>query len=217
MSVYTVTGALLFLCTLGSSPAAVDAGVFNNIYPEVINNTLHYYFVPDGVYDDEDGLDKCLVEFDLSGRRLDLDDRRKNSWSGSDLDGFRRETKDDSRVLESLLKVIQHDTDGAESYGRFLRSELSTLGQAFGDAATSLQELESKLQAQKEALSHVVVVEELLRLGADSTDLLGEVLGASASSHESSRYVESLVHLNDARLTTIFHKYIEAWQVHYAV
>ncbi|CAN0427486.1 unnamed protein product [Lampetra planeri] len=216
MSVYTLTGALLLLCALESSLTAVEAGVFDNIYPEVINNTLHYYFVPDGVYDDEEGIDKCLVEFDLSGRRLDLDDRRRSSWSGSDFDGFRRETKDDSRVLESLLKVIQHDTDGAESYSKYLRSELGTLGQAFGDAATSLQELESKLQAQKEALN-AVVVEELLHLGADSTDLLSEVLGASASSHESSRYVESLVNLNDARLTTIFHKYIEAWQVYYAV
>lgn len=116
------------------------------LHPEMSNGTFHHFFVPDGDYEDNDDPENCQMLFKFSdaracGAAADID-----SIVRDDFMIMKHHIEDAARLLESTGRTISYDLDGEDSYGTFLRREISQISEAFTNVDNSLLELEVKFK-----------------------------------------------------------------------
>ncbi|KAK2842388.1 hypothetical protein Q5P01_012588 [Channa striata] len=120
------------------------------LQPEISNGTFHHFFVPDGDYDDTEDPEVCQMLFKFS------DVHPCGAYEESDAvvrDDFviaKLQAEDAARLLESIGRTVAHDLDGEDSYGKFLRNEISQISESFSSVDKSLLELEVKFKQSQE-------------------------------------------------------------------
>ncbi|XP_037538901.1 fin bud initiation factor [Nematolebias whitei] len=140
----------LLLILLSSVPAG-SAAYTGPLQPEITNGTFHHFFVPDGDYEETVDPEQCQMLFKFSdalpcaASEEDSDAAVRDDFIISKL-----QAEDAARLLESIGRTVAHDLDGEDSYGKFLRREISQISEAFSSVDNSLVELEVKFKQSQE-------------------------------------------------------------------
>ncbi|XP_056138293.1 fin bud initiation factor a [Lampris incognitus] len=116
------------------------------LLPEISNGTFHHFFVPDGDYEENDDPEVCQMLFRFAAAPPCGVSEDSDSVVRDDFIITKHQIEDTARLLESIGKTISYDLDGEDSYGKFLRRELSQIGEAFTNVDKSLLELEVKFK-----------------------------------------------------------------------
>ncbi|KAF7663256.1 hypothetical protein LDENG_00215540 [Lucifuga dentata] len=120
------------------------------LQPEISNGTFHHFFVPDGDYEETEDPEKCQMLFKFSDLRPCGFNEEGDSVVRDDFFISKLQAEDAARLLESIDRTVKHDLDGEESYGKFLRREISQISEAFTSVEKSLLELEVKFKQSQE-------------------------------------------------------------------
>lgn len=139
----------LLLILLASVPLrpAVYSGP---LQAEITNGTFHHFFVPDGHYEETEDLEQCQMLFKFSDMHPCGGSEEPDAVVRDDLIIARLQAEDAARLLESIGRTVEQDLDGEDTYGAFLRRELSQIGEAFSSVDKSLVELEVKFKQSQE-------------------------------------------------------------------
>ncbi|KAM9375470.1 fin bud initiation factor a [Pholidichthys leucotaenia] len=137
---------LIILTSLPVSPAAYTGP----LQPEITNGTFHHFFVPDGDYEETEDPEKCQMLFKFSDLYQCGVPEDSDSVVREDFVIAKLQAEDAARLLESIGRSVAHDLDGEDSYGKFLRRELSQISEAFSGVDKSLLELEVKFKQSQE-------------------------------------------------------------------
>ncbi|XP_051548036.1 fin bud initiation factor-like [Myxocyprinus asiaticus] len=120
------------------------------LLPEMSNGTFHHFFVPDGDYEQIEDPEKCQMLFKWIDRRPCPLEEDQDTIIREDFVIIKQQIEDTARVLESLGMSISFDLDGEDSYGKYLKSEIVQINEAFTNVEKALQELETKFKQSKE-------------------------------------------------------------------
>uniref|UniRef100_A0A8C4QN55 Uncharacterized protein n=1 Tax=Eptatretus burgeri TaxID=7764 RepID=A0A8C4QN55_EPTBU len=191
----------------------------STVYPEMINKSLHYYFVPDGEFDPEsEDFHRCQFEFDLSGRRLKpMGLSNRHQW-GQTMARIRNHLQVSASLLAALGVQAQQDTEGlALGYESFLQNELSELRPVFSMAKVGLDELEAQLYihatVSPEQSIMVLGLLGLVERAHSMDDTMSGVHTTTATTTSNMLAVESMAIVNEARLANMLRDYVENWHV----
>ncbi|KAJ3595900.1 hypothetical protein NHX12_002312 [Muraenolepis orangiensis] len=157
-ALYASVGALdsaavgLPLVLMMSMCLPLNTAVYSGpLQPEISNGTFHHFFVPDGDYEEYDDPEKCQMLFKFSdARRCDANEDG-DSVVRDDFIIAKLLVEDTARLLENIVRTISYDLEGDEGYGKYLRREISQIGEAFAGVDTSLSELEVKFKQSQES------------------------------------------------------------------
>lgn len=139
----------LVLVLLASLP--LSRAVYTGpLQPEISNGTFHHFFVPDGDYEETEDPEKCQMLFRFSDARLCGFNEEGDSVVRDDFIISKLQAEDAARLLESIGRTVAHDLDGEDSYGKFLRREISQISEAFTSVEKSLMELEVKFKQSQD-------------------------------------------------------------------
>jgi len=139
----------LLLIIVASLPCC-SAVYTGPLQPEISNGTFHHFYVPDGDYDDTEDPEKCQMLFKFSDVYPCGFSEESDSVVRDDFILSKLQAEDAARLLESIGRTVAHDLDGEDSYGKFLRREISQIGEAFSNVDKSLLELEVKFKQSQE-------------------------------------------------------------------
>ncbi|XP_071352806.1 fin bud initiation factor a [Trachinotus anak] len=139
----------LLLITVASLPfcSAVYTGP---LQPEITNGTFHHFFVPDGDYEETEDPEQCQMLFKFSDVYPCGASEERDSVVRDDFVITKLQAEDAARLLEGIGRAVAHDLDGEDSYGKFLRREISQISEAFSNVDKSLLELEVKFKQSQE-------------------------------------------------------------------
>ncbi|XP_010881723.1 fin bud initiation factor [Esox lucius] len=141
----------LVLLVVVSSLPLYETVYTGPLQPEMSNGTFHHFFVPDGDYEDNDDPEQCQMLFKFLDRRT-CGEHQEETYSmvRDDFIIVKHQIEDAARMLESLGRSISHDLDGEDSYGKFLRGEITQITEAFTSVEKSLLELEVKFKLSQD-------------------------------------------------------------------
>ncbi|KAJ8002507.1 hypothetical protein DPEC_G00159620 [Dallia pectoralis] len=142
----------LVLLVVVSSLQLNEAVYTGPVQPEMSNGTFHHFFVPDGDYEDNDDPEQCQMLFKFSERSA-CDEHQEEETHSVVRDDFiivKHHIEDAARMLEGIGRTISHDLDGGDSYGRYLRGEITQITEAFTSVEKSLLELEVKVKMSQD-------------------------------------------------------------------
>ncbi|XP_017261714.1 fin bud initiation factor [Kryptolebias marmoratus] len=140
----------LLLILLTSVPAG-SAAFTGPLQPEISNGTFHHFFVPDGDYEETVDPEQCQMLFKFSDALpCAASEEESDAAVRDDFIISKLQAEDAARLLESIGRTVAHDLDGEDSYGKFLRREISQIGDAFSSVDKSLVELEVKFKQSQE-------------------------------------------------------------------
>lgn len=120
------------------------------LQPEISNGTFHHFFVPDGDYEETEDPEKCQMLFKFSDVYPCAALEDSDSVVREDFVLTKLQAEDSARLLEGIGRTVAQDLDGEDSYGKFLRREISQIGEAFSNVDKSLVELEVKFKQSQE-------------------------------------------------------------------
>lgn len=120
------------------------------LQPEITNGTFHHFFVPDGDYEETEDPEQCQMLFKFSDVSPCAAAEHENSAVRDDFIITKLQAEDSARLLESIGRTVTHDLDGEDSYGKFLRKEISQISEAFASVDKSLLELEVKFKQSQD-------------------------------------------------------------------
>ncbi|KAM6961000.1 fin bud initiation factor a [Aplochiton taeniatus] len=120
------------------------------LHPEISNGTFHHFFVPDGDYEENDDPDKCQMLFRFADERACGTDENSDSFVRDDFIILKHQVEDAARMLENIGRTMSFDLDGEDSYGKFLRREITEINEAFTNVDKSLLELEVKFKQSQD-------------------------------------------------------------------
>lgn len=120
------------------------------LQPEITNGTFHHFFVPDGDYEETEDPEECQMLFKFSDVSPCAAAEHEDSVVRDDFIITKLQAEDSARLLESIGRTVTHDLDGEDSYGKFLRKEISQISDAFASVDKSLQELEVKFKQSQD-------------------------------------------------------------------
>ncbi|XP_071752748.1 fin bud initiation factor a [Centroberyx gerrardi] len=120
------------------------------LQPEISNGTFHHFFVPDGDYEETEDPEKCQMLFKFSDVRPCGASEDGDAVVRDDFIITKHLTEDAARLLESIGRTVAYDLDGEDSYGKFLRREISQISEAFTNVDKSLLELEVKFKQSQD-------------------------------------------------------------------
>ncbi|XP_072291047.1 fin bud initiation factor a [Eucyclogobius newberryi] len=120
------------------------------LQPEISNGTFHHFFVPDGDYEENVDPEHCQMLFKFSDVSPCAAGQHEDSEVRDDFIITKLQAEDSARLLESIGRTVTHELDGEDSYGNFLRKEISQIGDAFAGVDKSLLELEVKFKQSQD-------------------------------------------------------------------
>lgn len=120
------------------------------LQPEITNGTFHHFFVPDGDYEETEDPEQCQMLFKFSDVSPCAAAEHEDSVVRDDFIITKLQAEDSARLLESIGRTVTHDLDGEDSYGKFLRKEISQISDAFASVDKSLLELEVKFKQSQD-------------------------------------------------------------------
>ncbi|XP_068170181.1 fin bud initiation factor a [Antennarius striatus] len=139
----------LLLIAVASLP--LNTGAYSGpLQAEISNGTFHHYFVPDGDYDETEDMEECQMLFKFSDVNPCGASEERDSAVRDDFIITKLQAEDAARLLEGIERTVTHDLDGEDTYGKFLRREISQIGEAFSSVDKSLVELEVKFKQSQE-------------------------------------------------------------------
>lgn len=200
---------LLIIVTLLPVCSAVYSGP---LQPEISNGTFHHFFVPDGDYEETEDPEKCQMLFKFSdlypcGALEDSDSVVREDFVLTKLNA-----EDAARLLESIGRTVAQDLEGEDSYGKFLRREISQISEAFSSVDKSLVELEvkfkqsqeSELREEQQLNGHVV------KQVSDIRDALRETTDISLGLKDKHELLSLIIRSHGTRLSRLKTEYLNA-------
>ncbi|XP_061891215.1 fin bud initiation factor a isoform X2 [Entelurus aequoreus] len=218
LAVFCYVG-VAFYCT-GRSPkmqtetleARCSSAVYNGpLQAEISNGTFHHFYVPDGDYEDTEDPEKCQMVFRFSdGSPCSIAEEESDAIVREDLILARLQGEDAARLLESIGRTAANDLDGEDSYGRFLRREISQIGEAFSGVDKSLEELEVKFkQSQESDLREEQLLSSfVLKQVGDVKDTLRDTKDISAGLRDKQELLSLIVRSHGSRLSRLKTQYL---------
>lgn len=140
----------LLLVLLACCPLQGWALYMGPLQPEITNGTFHHFFVPDGDYEETEDPEECQMLFKFSDVSPCAAAEHEDSVVRDDFIITKLQAEDSARLLESIGRTVTHDLDGEDSYGKFLRKEISQISDAFASVDKSLLELEVKFKQSQD-------------------------------------------------------------------
>lgn len=122
------------------------------------------------------------------------------------------QAEDSARLLEGIGRTVAQDLDGEDSYGKFLRREISQIGEAFSNVDKSLVELEVKfkqsqeteLREEQQLNGHVV------KQVGDVRDALKETTDISLGLKDKHELLSLIIRSHGTRLSRLKTEYLNA-------
>lgn len=178
------------------------------LQPEITNGTFHYFYVPDGDYEDPE---QCQMLFKFSDVSPCAAAENEDSDVRDDFIITKLEAEDSARLLESIGRTVTHDLDGEDSYGKFLLREISQISDAFASVDTSLVELEVKfkqsqeteLREEQQLSSHV------LKQVGDIRNTLRETTDTSLGLRDKHELLSLIIRSHGTRLSRLKTEYLQ--------
>uniref|UniRef100_A0A1A8HZW2 Fin bud initiation factor a n=2 Tax=Nothobranchius TaxID=28779 RepID=A0A1A8HZW2_NOTKU len=164
---------VLLLLILLTSPALCSAVYSGPLQPEISNGTFHHFFVPDGDYDETVDPEQCQMLFKFSDVYPCVPLEESDAAVRDDFIISKLQAEDAARLLENIGRTVAHDLDGEDSYGKFLRREISQISEAFTSVDKSLVELEVKFKQSQET-----DLKEEQQLSGDVVKQVSDIRGA---------------------------------------
>ncbi|XP_061891217.1 fin bud initiation factor a isoform X4 [Entelurus aequoreus] len=198
----------------GQAVAIITASsaVYNGpLQAEISNGTFHHFYVPDGDYEDTEDPEKCQMVFRFSdGSPCSIAEEESDAIVREDLILARLQGEDAARLLESIGRTAANDLDGEDSYGRFLRREISQIGEAFSGVDKSLEELEVKFkQSQESDLREEQLLSSfVLKQVGDVKDTLRDTKDISAGLRDKQELLSLIVRSHGSRLSRLKTQYL---------
>ncbi|XP_028293980.1 fin bud initiation factor [Gouania willdenowi] len=200
---------LLVLGALGSLPGSW--AVFRGpLQPEMSNGTFHHYFVPDGNYEENDDPELCQMLFKVRDERRCGLDEDQDAVIRDDFSIVRRQVEDAARLLEAVGRTVSFDLDGEPSYGRFLRREAATIGDAFQSSEKSLLELEAKFKQslESEVKDEHRLGENFLSMALQTREVLRDTVEVSVGLKDKHDLLALIVRSHGTRLSRLKNEYL---------
>ncbi|XP_061891216.1 fin bud initiation factor a isoform X3 [Entelurus aequoreus] len=193
-------------------PRLTISAVYNGpLQAEISNGTFHHFYVPDGDYEDTEDPEKCQMVFRFSdGSPCSIAEEESDAIVREDLILARLQGEDAARLLESIGRTAANDLDGEDSYGRFLRREISQIGEAFSGVDKSLEELEVKFkQSQESDLREEQLLSSfVLKQVGDVKDTLRDTKDISAGLRDKQELLSLIVRSHGSRLSRLKTQYL---------
>uniref|UniRef100_A0A3B4A9E2 Uncharacterized protein n=1 Tax=Periophthalmus magnuspinnatus TaxID=409849 RepID=A0A3B4A9E2_9GOBI len=197
----------LFLAVLCVSHLALYMGP---LQPEITNGTFHHFFVPDGDYDETEDPEQCQMLFKFSDVSPCAAARHEDTVVRDDFIITKLQAEDSARLLESIGRTVTHDLDGEDSYGNFLRKEISQISEAFGGVDKSLLELEVKFKQSQdtELREEQQLSAHVLKQVGDIKDTLRETTDISQALKDKHELLSLIVRSHGTRLSRLKTEYL---------
>ncbi|XP_039882911.1 fin bud initiation factor [Simochromis diagramma] len=182
------------------------------LQPEISNGTFHHFFVPDGDYEETEDPEKCQMLFKFSDVYPCAALEDSDSVVREDFVLTKLKAEDSARLLEGIGRTVAQDLDGEDSYGKFLRREISQIGEAFSNVDKSLVELEVKfkqsqeteLREEQQLNGHVV------KQVGDVRDALKETTDISLGLKDKHELLSLIIRSHGTRLSRLKTEYLNA-------
>lgn len=182
------------------------------LQPEISNGTFHHFFVPDGDYEETEDPEKCQMLFKFSDVYPCAALEDSDSVVREDFVLTKLQAEDSARLLEGIGRTVAQDLDGEDSYGKFLRREISQIGEAFSNVDKSLVELEVKfkqsqeteLREEQQLNGHVV------KQVGDVRDALKETTDISLGLKDKHELLSLIIRSHGTRLSNLKTEYLNA-------
>lgn len=182
------------------------------LQPEISNGTFHHFFVPDGDYEETEDPEKCQMLFKFSDVYPCAALEDSDSVVREDFVLTKLQAEDSARLLEGIGQTVAQDLDGEDSYGKFLRREISQIGEAFSNVDKSLVELEVKfkqsqeteLREEQQLNGHVV------KQVGDVRDALKETTDISLGLKDKHELLSLIIRSHGTRLSRLKTEYLNA-------
>lgn len=182
------------------------------LQPEISNGTFHHFFVPDGDYEETEDPEKCQMLFKFSDVYPCAALEDSDSVVREDFVLTKLLAEDSARLLEGIGRTVAQDLDGEDSYGKFLRREISQIGEAFSNVDKSLVELEVKfkqsqeteLREEQQLNGHVV------KQVGDVRDALKETTDISLGLKDKHELLSLIIRSHGTRLSRLKTEYLNA-------
>lgn len=182
------------------------------LQPEISNGTFHHFFVPDGDYEETEDPEKCQMLFKFSDVYPCAALEDSDSVVREDFVLTKLQAEDSARLLEGIGRTVAQDLDGEDSYGKFLRREISQIGEAFSNVDKSLVELEVKfkqsqeteLREEQQLNGHVV------KQVGDVRDALKETTDISLALKDKHELLSLIIRSHGTRLSRLKTEYLNA-------
>ncbi|XP_006789241.2 fin bud initiation factor [Neolamprologus brichardi] len=182
------------------------------LQPEISNGTFHHFFVPDGDYEETEDPEKCQMLFKFSDVYPCAALEDSDSVVREDFVLTKLQAEDSARLLEGIGRTVAQDLDGEDSYGKFLRREISQIGEAFSSVDKSLVELEVKfkqsqeteLREEQQLNGHVV------KQVGDVRDALKETTDISLGLKDKHELLSLIIRSHGTRLSRLKTEYLNA-------
>lgn len=182
------------------------------LQPEISNGTFHHFFVPDGDYEETEDPEKCQMLFKFSEVYPCAALEDSDSVVREDFVLTKLQAEDSARLLEGIGRTVAQDLDGEDSYGKFLRREISQIGEAFSNVDKSLVELEVKfkqsqeteLREEQQLNGHVV------KQVGDVRDALKETTDISLGLKDKHELLSLIIRSHGTRLSRLKTEYLNA-------
>lgn len=182
------------------------------LQPEISNGTFHHFFVPDGDYEETEDPEKCQMLFKFSDVYPCAALEDSDSVVREDFVLTKLQAEDSARLLEGIGRTVAQDLDGEDSYGKFLRREISQIGEAFSNVDKSLVELEVKfkqsqeteLREEQQLNGHVV------KQVGDVRDALKETTDISLGLKDKHELLSLIIRSHGTRLSRLKTEYLNA-------
>lgn len=182
------------------------------LQPEISNGTFHHFFVPDGDYEETEDPEKCQMLFKFSDVYPCAALEDSDSVVREDFVLTKLQAEDSARLLEGIGRTVAQDLDREDSYGKFLRREISQIGEAFSNVDKSLVELEVKfkqsqeteLREEQQLNGHVV------KQVGDVRDALKETTDISLGLKDKHELLSLIIRSHGTRLSRLKTEYLNA-------
>ncbi|KAJ0069261.1 hypothetical protein NL108_003192 [Boleophthalmus pectinirostris] len=180
------------------------------LQPEITNGTFHHFFVPDGDYEETEDPELCQMLFKFSDVSPCAAAQHEDTAVRDDFIITKLQAEDSARLLESIGRTITHDLDGEDSYGNFLRKEISQISEAFSGVDKSLLELEVKFKQSQdtELREEQQLNAHVLKQVGDIKDTLRETTDISQGLKDKHELLSLIVRSHGTRLSRLKTEYL---------
>lgn len=180
------------------------------LQPEITNGTFHHFFVPDGDYDETEDPEECQMLFKFSDVSPCAAAEQEDSVVRDDFIITKLQAEDSARLLESIGRTVTHDLDGEDSYGKFLRKEISQISDAFASVDKSLLELEVKFKQSQdtELREEQQLSGHVLKQVGDIKDTLRETTDIFVGLKDKHELLSLIVRSHGTRLSRLKTEYL---------
>lgn len=186
-------------------------GVYTGpLQPEITNGTFHHFFVPDGDYEETEDPEQCQMLFKFSDVSPCAAAEHEDSVVREDFVITKLQAEDSARLLESIGRTVTHDLDGEDSYGKFLRKEISQISDAFSSVDKSLLELEVKFKQSQdtELREEQQLSGHVLKQVGDVRNTLRETTDISLGLRDKHELLSLIIRSHGTRLSRLKTEYL---------